>query len=116
MQQLELFGKAVKDLDALKTDLVAVGSDDREATRSLKENADKVAFPMPLLSDPKLDVFKRYRAYDDFEEHPLHAIYLVDAKGMVRYRRISAEPLLDVDFVKAEIARVNRLAQQAPRE
>jgi peroxiredoxin len=109
MQQLDLFGKAVKDLDALDAALVAIGSDDRDAIRALKENRDKIAFPMPLLSDPKLDVFKLYGAHDDFEGQPLHAIYLIDAKGQVRYRRISAEPFLDVDFVKAELARVNRM-------
>ena len=27
---------------------------------------------MPMLADPKLDLFKRYRAYDDFESQPLH--------------------------------------------
>jgi peroxiredoxin len=109
MQQLEVFGKAVKDLDTLKADLVAVGSDNRDANRALKENPDKVAFPMPILSDPKLEIFKRYNAHDDFEGQPLHAIYLIDAKGQVRYRRISAEPFLDVDFVKTELARVNRM-------
>jgi peroxiredoxin len=109
MQQLEAFGKAIKDFAALEADLVAVGSDDRAATRALKENRDKIAFPMPLLCDPKLDVFKLYRAHDDFEGQPLHAIYLIDARGQVRYRRISAEPFLDVDFVKTELARVNRM-------
>jgi peroxiredoxin len=64
---------------------------------------------MPILSDPKLELFKLYNAHDDFERQPLHALYLIDAKGQVRYRRISAEPLLDVDFVKAELARVNRM-------
>jgi peroxiredoxin len=109
MQQLDLFGKAMKDLDALDADLVAVGTDDRDATRALKQNPDKIAFPMPMLPDPGLDVFKLYRAHDDFEGKPLHAIYLIDAKGQVRYRRISADPFLDVDFVKSEIARVNRM-------
>jgi peroxiredoxin len=110
MQQLDLFGKALKDLGALQADVVAVSSDDGEATRALKQNPDKIDFPMPILPDPKLEIFKRYSAHDDFEGQPLHAIYLIDSRGEVRYRRISAEPFLDVDFVKSEIARVNRLA------
>jgi peroxiredoxin len=115
MQQLDLFGKAIKNLGALEADLVAVSSDDALATRALKQNADKIVFPMPIVPDPKLDIFKKYHAIDDFEGQPLHAIYLIDARGEVRYRRISAEPFLDVDFVKAELARVNRLAPPSRR-
>ena len=61
---------------------------------------------MPILADPKLDLFKRYRAYDDFESQPLHGTFLIDAQGNVRFQRISADPFLDVEFIKAEAARV----------
>jgi peroxiredoxin len=115
MQQLTLFSKAVKELDALQADLVAVSTDDAADNRTLKANPDKIAFAMPILPDPKLDVFKRYNAHDDFEGQPLHAIYLIDARGEVRYRRISAEPFLDVDFIKGEIARVNRMVPPSLR-
>ena len=64
---------------------------------------------MPMLADPKLDVFKRYRAFDDFENQPLHGTFLIDAQGNVRFQRISADPFLDVDFIKTEAARVNRM-------
>jgi hypothetical protein len=68
---------------------------------------------LPLLPDPKLDLFKRFDAHDDFEGQPLHALYIIDSKGQVRYRRISAEPLLDVEFVNSEIARVNLMVPPA---
>jgi alkyl hydroperoxide reductase subunit AhpC len=113
MQQLDLFGKAIKDLDQLRADLVAVGSDDLAAARALKDNPDKIVFPMPLLPDPRLELFKRFDAHDDFEGQPLHALYIIDSNGQVRYRRISAEPLLDVDFVKSELARANLMAPPA---
>jgi peroxiredoxin len=64
---------------------------------------------MPILSDPALDVFKKYRVFDDFEDLPLHGAFLIDAQGRVRFQRISADPFLDVDFLKAESARVHRL-------
>ncbi len=113
MQQLTLFSKAVKELGTLQTDVVAVSTDDGEATLKLRQNPDQIEFTMAILPDPKLDLFKRYGAHDDFEGQPLHAIYLIDARGDVRYRRISAEPFLDVDFVKGEIARVNRLVRSS---
>ena len=114
MQQLQEFGRAVEDLKGLDTEVVAVGTDDLEATRLLKGNEDGVVFPMPLLADPGLEVFKDYGCHDDFEGQPLHGTVLIDARGDVRFQRISAEPFLDVDFVKLEAARVNRLTR--PRD
>ena len=66
---------------------------------------------MPLLPDPKRDVFKRYHAFDDFEDQPLHGTFLIDRQGDVRYQRVSAEPFLDVDFIKSEAARINRIVK-----
>jgi peroxiredoxin len=111
MQQLQEFGKAFADLKAPGTEVVAVGTDDAEATRALKANADGVKFPMPLLADPGLSAFKAYRAFDDFEGRPLHGTFLIDAEGKVRFQRISYDPFLDVDFIKSEAARVKRLAR-----
>ena len=50
---------------------------------------------MPMLADPKLELFKRYRAFDDFEDQPLHGTFLIDAEGDVRFQRISADPFLE---------------------
>ena len=61
---------------------------------------------MPLLADPKLDLFRLYRAFDDFEDAPMHGTFLIDAKGDVRFQRIGPEPFLDVDFLKAEAKRL----------
>lgn len=109
MQQLETFGKEVEALKKLGVEVVAIGSDDLETTKSLKNNKDGVKFPMPLLADPKLDVFKKYHAFDDFENTPLHGTFLIDARGDVRFQRISSNPFLEVEFIKAEAARVNKI-------
>ena len=68
---------------------------------------------MPMLADPGNEIFKRYHAYDDFEGVPMHGTFLIDAEGKVRFQRISAEPFLDVEFVKSEAARVNKLLKAA---
>ncbi len=88
---------------------MAVGSDDMEATRTLKTNAEGVKFPMALLADPGLGLFKAYRSFDDFEGVPMHGTFLIDAQGNVRFQRIGAEPFLDVNFLKEEAARINRI-------
>lgn len=109
MQQLELFGKELEALKKLNTEIVALSTDDADATKRLKENEEGVKFPMPMLADPGLETFKSYRVYDDFESSPLHGTFLIDASGNVRYQRISADPFLDVEFIKTEAARVNRM-------
>ncbi|WP_435010112.1 redoxin domain-containing protein [Tundrisphaera lichenicola] len=109
LQQLQEFGKQMKAFDELGTDLVAVGTDDLEMARLLKSNADGIKFPMPLLADPSLAVFKKYQAFDDFEGLPLHGAYLIDREGNVRFQRISADPFLEIDFLKGEASRINKL-------
>jgi peroxiredoxin/tetratricopeptide (TPR) repeat protein len=108
MQQLQEFGKEFEALKKLNTDVVAISTDDLESSRALKTNKEGVKFPMPILADPKLDRFHAYRAHDDFENVPLHGTFLIDAKGFVRFQRISADPFLDVDFIKKESARVSK--------
>jgi alkyl hydroperoxide reductase subunit AhpC len=112
MQQLQIFGKEYTALKALNVETIAVSTDDAEATRILKNNSDGVKFPMPMLADPRLEHFKRYGAFDDFENQPLHGCFLIDAEGNVRYQRISSEPFLEVEFIKAEAARVNGLLKR----
>jgi peroxiredoxin len=109
MDQLKAFAKVSDDLKALNTDIVAISTEDLAASRDLKQNKAGINFPMPILADPKLSLFKAYRAHDDFEDIPLHGTFLIDAKGLIRFQRISAEPFLDVDFIKKETARVSKL-------
>jgi peroxiredoxin len=109
MQQLQAFSKSYEEIRAMGAELVAIGTDGPEATRALAANLDGIKFPMPLLPDPELRAFRAYRAYDDFEQQPLHATFLIDHRGAVRFHRIAADPFLDVDFVRAELARLKRI-------
>ncbi len=109
MQQLQLFGKEYEAFRKRGIETVAISTDDMAAARELKNNKDGIKFPMPMLADPRLELFKRYRAFDDFENTPLHGTFLIDAQGNVRFQRISADPFLDVDFIRTEAERVARL-------
>jgi peroxiredoxin len=112
MQQIERFGQEYDGLKQRNVAMVAISTDGLEAVKALKNNKDGIKFPMPMLADPKLDLFKRYRAYDDFEGQPLHATFLIDPDGYVRFQRISADPFLDVEFIKTESERVSRLVNR----
>ena len=61
---------------------------------------------IPLVANPELDVFRAYRAYDDFEKKPLHGTFLIDAAGLVRWQDISYEPFMDADFLLKESQRL----------
>jgi peroxiredoxin/tetratricopeptide (TPR) repeat protein len=111
MQQLQEFGKQTKGFEAANTDIVAIGTDNLEDAKALKSNTDGVKFPMPFLPDPSLEIFKKYQAFDDFENQPLHGAFLIDKQGNVRFQRISADPFLDAEFLKGEAERINRLVQ-----
>ena len=70
-------------------------------------------FPFPLACDPKLDSFKAYRAYDDFEGMALHSTALIDADGLLRWQDISYEPFADVEWLLAECQRLLALPAAA---
>ena len=114
MQQLQEFSKVATDFESLDTDIVAVSTDDPTASHALKHNKDGISFPMPILANPKLEWFKQFGSHDDFESRPLHGTYLIDRMGKVRFQRISAEPFLDLSFLKQEIARINHLLKSEP--
>jgi peroxiredoxin/tetratricopeptide (TPR) repeat protein len=115
VQQLEAFGKDYEAFKAMGVDIVAIGTDDQATAQGLKSNTDGIKFPMPLLIDSGLRTFKAYRAYDDFEDQPLHGTFLIDSQGGVRFQNISYTPLMDVAFVKQEAERVTQLLRNNQR-
>ncbi len=72
--------------------------------------ADRFTFPM--VSDPEMKVFQQWRAFDDFEEMPVHGMFLVDSDGMVRWQDISHEPLNKPAWLLKECERLLKLELQ----
>jgi len=60
-----------------------------------------------LLSDDEFENALRFRSYDDFEEIELHSTIFIDREGFVRWARTGGDPFMDLDFLLAEIDRVN---------
>jgi peroxiredoxin len=113
MEQLKSLGKEAAAIEALDTRIVAVSGDTPQRNRELLASPAGAGLPA-LLSDASREAAHRYRAWDDFEDLPLHATYLIDRDGKVRWHRISADPFTDFAFLKEEIARVNRLTSVRP--
>ena len=61
-----------------------------------------------LLADPGHETARRFTAYDDFEEMELHATILIDRAGRVHWKRTGGDPFLDMEFLLAELRRMNR--------
>jgi len=108
MEQLNEFAPSSEKFEKLGVQLVAVSTD---TAAGLKETFPAVSldvkqFPFPLVSDADLATFKAYRAYDDFEQMPLHGTFLIDAAGKVRWQDISFEPFTAVNFLLEEAERL----------
>ena len=97
-EQLNSFSGKAREFADAGIELVAIGTDTPE---QLKEALADSAFPFPLLPDAKLNVFKAYRCVD-FNNRPLHGIFLIDAQGRVSSRRISDLPINDPALVLKE--------------
>jgi peroxiredoxin/outer membrane biosynthesis protein TonB len=106
VQQLHAFDPKYDEFRKAGLEVVAIGSDDRESLNRALDNYTGEKFQTLLLSDTNLDVFKAYRAYDDFEQQPLHGTFIIDGDGRVRWQDIGYEPFMDVNFVLAEAQRL----------
>jgi len=110
VQQLKTFSPKASKFTEEGISIIAIGTDDRNALanslNAFKDDGESP--PFPLLSDTSLEVFKSYRAYDDFEDQPLHGTFLIDGAGLVRWQDISYEPFNNPDFILNEAKRLTR--------
>ncbi len=110
-EQLAAFAPKTEEFRQAGIDLIAVSTDTPELLTQSHENYMDGEFPFPLVSDAPLEVFKKYRCFDDFEKQPLHGTFLIDSAGLVRWQDISYEPFMKPDFVLEEARRL--LAQDS---
>jgi peroxiredoxin len=108
MDQLNAFDPLTKEFDSMGITLMAVSTD---TTAGLLDtfigyDAKDRHFSFPLLSDPTLATFKKYRAYDDFEKTPLHGTFLIDPSGRILWQEISYEPFMAPKFLLEEAKRL----------
>jgi len=109
-EQLQKFAPMTKEFSDAGISLLAVSTDDRGGLQRSLNNYKSGAFPFPLVSNPTLEVFKAYRAFDDFENKPLHGTFFIDGNGLVRWHDISHEPFQDAQFLLGEARRLLSLS------
>ncbi len=105
MEQLQEFSPRAQHFRDAGVEIVAISS---ESTASLKTGLANYpkTIDIPLHADPELTAFKAYRCFDDFENQPLHGIFLLGADGRILWQDISFEPFKNVDFLMAESHRL----------
>ena len=107
IEQLSAFAPLTDEFAGLGISLVGISTDTLPGLVKTKAKAVKDGgFPFPLVADPGLEVFKRYRAHDDFEKQPLHGTFLVSPQGRIVWQDISYEPFVKTDFLVAEARRL----------
>jgi alkyl hydroperoxide reductase subunit AhpC len=105
MEQLNALAPQASDFASAGLPLHAVSLDSAEGLKATLAK-DGATFPFPLFSDEKLDAFRAFRAYDDFEGQPLHGVFVVDGQGLVRWQHISFEPFMKPEFLLEEAKRL----------
>lgn len=107
IQQLKAMVPVAPDYSAAGLPIIAISLDAPEDLAwTVRRTGTKDAVPFTIVSDESLAGFKKFQAFDDFEDRPLHGTFLVDAKGRVRWQDIGAEPFMEVEFLLAEARRL----------
>jgi alkyl hydroperoxide reductase subunit AhpC len=102
-----VLGCRIEDHADAGISIVAVSTDSAEGLqKTLAKSSPGSPFAFPLVSNERLDVFKAYRAFDDFEQMPLHGTFLIDGDGLVRWQDISYEPFKETGFLLGESKRL----------
>ncbi|MDG2013676.1 MAG: redoxin domain-containing protein [Pirellulaceae bacterium] len=105
-EQLQEFAPQQRAFLDAGIEMVAISTDDQDGLKKSLDSYGDVALPIRLVANPDLDVFKRFRAFDEFENQPLHGTFLIDAAGRVRWQDISYEPFMDAEFLLKESQRL----------
>ncbi|MCA9085543.1 MAG: redoxin domain-containing protein [Planctomycetaceae bacterium] len=104
-EQIQKFGKEIDQFRDAGLEIVAVSTDAQKVLSLAWKDLEK-KLPFDLVSDQELNVFRKYRCYDDFEKQPLHGTFLIDGDGRIRWQDISYEPFMDTDFMRKEAQRL----------
>jgi len=107
VEQLNAFAPMTGEFEDAGIPIVAIAPEqglELAKAHSLCEG-EEAHFPFPLLADPSMEMFRRYGAYDDFEEMPLHGTFLISPAGKVIWQDIGADPFMGAEFLLEEAKR-----------
>jgi peroxiredoxin len=119
-EQLQKFAPRTGEFAKAGISLIAISTDDEASLQKSLDNygagGGAGEFPFPLVSDATLESFKKYRAWDGFENQPLHGTFLIDGDGLIRWQDISYEPFTQPEFVLNEARRLLGISKPVPAD
>lgn len=115
VEQLKAFSPLTAQFAESGVSLLAVSTETPESLRAaLEARKAEGGFPFPIVPNASLDAFKAFRAFDDFENQPLHATLLIDGEGLVRWQDIGYQPFADANFLLGEVKRLLKQPTNVP--
>lgn len=91
LNQLNKFRPHLPKFQELAIRMVAISTDPTELLAERVPKAPK-EFPYLVLADPDLETFQSFGVFDDFENGPMHATFLLSSEGKILWSDISHEP------------------------
>ena len=115
IEQLTAFYPRAAAYQAAGISIVAIATDSPEKLgETLKaERKSNATFPFTILSDHQFTHFQAYRAFDEFENRPLHGTFLISPTGRLLWSTIGNEPFMEPTWLLTEAKRLlqNRTPQ-----
>lgn len=108
VEQLTAFGPRAEKYAAAGIKMLAVSTDPVEIlTETLSENPEaQAAFPIPIVSNENLDVFRDWGAYDEFDGRAIHGTFLLNAEGEIIWKETGNAPYMHGDYLLQEAKRL----------
>jgi FtsP/CotA-like multicopper oxidase with cupredoxin domain/peroxiredoxin len=107
--QLDMLSKHHELLKARRLKVVAISP---ESPAQLRQGLSDATFglgdSLQLLSDELLGTFRSYGSHDG---RALHGVFLIDRDGVIRWRHVGDEPLLEIDSILKQFDELEPMAK-----
>lgn len=105
VNQLNKFRPLLPKFQELGVQMIAISTDTTELLAKRVPKAPK-EFPYLVLADSDLKIFRSYRVFDDYENGPMHATFLLGSGGHILWSDISHEPFNHPERLLKEVRRL----------
>lgn len=120
LQQFDAFQPFLPSFADSGIEVVAVSIDSADKLKQMLgseveiDPAFRDRFPFPVVSDPEIEVFRKYGVFDEFESGPMHATVLIGPEGSILWRNISHTPFEKPELLLEEANRLLKTQSAAP--
>ena len=104
--QLHAYKAVAKDYGTAGIEVLPIGF---HGVRRLKRALDDLGsyrFPFTILTDPHMRTWREWLVFNSYEHRPLHATFLLDAEGRVRWQDLGNHAFYDVRWLLEESKRL----------